>query len=163
WDIIRVHVAALGPQPPVPPGVERLPGPGEKLVSPTLAKLMQTVPDDELDNRFPGRVVGSIGPDGLIMPDELVAIIGHTPRQMRPMEGVSESGGMERPGERLDAFALWGIFFGMVAVLAIGPVVVFVAMTTRVGGSRRELRFAAIRLAGATRFQTAVLAATETA
>jgi hypothetical protein len=28
-DVIHVHVAALGPRPPVPPGVDRLPGPGE--------------------------------------------------------------------------------------------------------------------------------------
>jgi hypothetical protein len=162
-DIIRVHVAALGPQPPVPPGVQRLPGPGEKLVSPALAKLLRTVPDDQLGNRFPGRVVGSIGPDGLIMPAELVAIIGQTPEQMRTTHGVSEIRGIEQPGDRLELLPLWGVFFGMIAVLVVGPVVVFVAMTTRVGGARRELRFAAIRLAGATRFQTAVLAATETA
>ncbi|GFJ93935.1 FtsX-like permease family protein [Phytohabitans rumicis] len=162
-DIIRVHVAPLGSRPPVPPGVERLPGPGEKLVSPALAELMRTVPDDQLDNRFPGRVAGSIGPDGLVMPDELVAIIGHTPEQMRAMHGATEIQGIEQPGIRLDLAGLWGIFFGMIAVLVIGPVVVFVAMTTRVGGARRELRFAAVRLAGATRLQTAVLAATETA
>jgi hypothetical protein len=48
-------------------------------------------------------------------------------------------------------------------VLIVGPVVVFVAMVTRVGAARREQRFTAIRLAGATRLQTAALAATETA
>jgi hypothetical protein len=162
-DVIRVHVAPLGPRPPVPPGVARLPGPGEKLVSPALAELMRTTPDDQLDNRYPGRVAGTIGPDGLIMPDELVAIIGHTPEQLRVMHGAIEIRGVERPDNRLDLAALWGVLFGMIAVLVIGPVVVFVAMTTRVGGPRREQRFAAIRLAGATRFQTAVLAATETA
>jgi hypothetical protein len=162
-DIVRVHVAALGARPPVPPGVRRLPGPGEKLVSPALAELMRTVPDDQLDDRYPGRVAGRIGPDGLVMPDELVAIVGHTPEQMRAMRGVSEIRGVEQPGDRLDLFAMWGIFLGMISVLVIGPVVVFVAMTARVGGPRRDLRFAAIRLAGATRLQTAVLAATETA
>lgn len=55
WDVVRVHVAALGPRPPVPPGVDRLPGPGEVVVSPALAELMRTVPDDQLRNRFPGR------------------------------------------------------------------------------------------------------------
>jgi hypothetical protein len=162
-DIIRVHVAALGPRPPVPPGVQRLPGPGEKLVSPALARLMLAVPDDQLDNRFPGSVVGNIGPDGLIMPDELVVIVGHTPEQMRAMAGAIEIRGVEQPGDNEDLIAFWGILFGMVAVLVIGPVVVFIAMTTRVGGARREQRFAAVRLAGATRLQTAVLAATETA
>jgi hypothetical protein len=162
-DIVRVHVAALGPRPPVPPGVERLPGPGEKLVSPALARLMQSVPDDQLDDRYPGRVVGGIGPNGLIMPDELVAIVGHTPEQMRAMRGAIEIRGIERPREGADLVALMGIFGGMVAALVLGPVVVFIVMTTRVGGPRREQRFAAVRLAGGTRFQTAVLAATETA
>jgi len=162
-DVIRVHVAPLGPRPPVPPGVERLPGPGEKVVSPALAELMRTVPDDQLGDRYPGRVVGGIGPDGLIMPDELVAIIGQTPEQMSAMHGSSEIQGIERPGAGLDLAGLWGVLFGIVSVLVVGPVVVFIAMTTRVGGPRRELRFAAVRLAGATRLQTAVLAATETA
>ncbi|BCB83247.1 FtsX-like permease family protein [Phytohabitans suffuscus] len=162
-DIIRVHVAALGARPPVPPGVTRLPGPGEKLVSPALAELLRAVPDDQLDNRFPGRVAGDIGPDGLLMPDELVAIVGHTPDQMRAMQGATEISGIEQPDAGLDLALIWGVFFGMIAVLVIGPVVVFVAMTARVGGPRRELRFAAARLAGATRLQTAVLAATETA
>jgi hypothetical protein len=62
-DVIRVHVAALGPRPPVPPGVERLPGPGEVVVSPALARLMRTVPEDQLRNRFPGQIVGTIGPE----------------------------------------------------------------------------------------------------
>lgn len=162
-DIIRVHVAALGPRPPTPPGVQRLPGPGEKLVSPALAALLPRAPDDELDNRYPGRVVGGIGPAGLLAPDELVAIVGHPPEQLRAVPGVKEISGIEQPGERLDLLALWRVAFALLAVLLIGPVAVFVVMTTRVGGARRELRFAAIRLAGATRLQTAVLAATETA
>ena len=162
-DIIRVHIAPLGPQPPVPPGVQRLPGPGEKLVSPALAKLLPTVPEDQLGNRFPGRIAGTIGPDGLIMPGELVAIIGQTPDEMRTMPGAYEIRGIEQPGERMDLAELWGIFFGILAFVVIGPIVVFVILTTRIGGARREQRFAAVRLAGATRFQTAVLAATETA
>jgi hypothetical protein len=162
-DLIRVHVAALGPRPPVPPGVERLPGPGEVVLSPALAELVPTVPDDQLRDRFPGRVVATIGPEGLITPDELVAIVGHTPDQMRNTVGAYEIRGIERPGEPLD---LGPIVRGMVMLLAVfvvGPVVVFIALLTRIGAAQRERRFAAIRLAGATRWQTAVLAATETA
>jgi FtsX-like permease family len=161
-DVIRVHVAALGPRPPVPPGVERLPGPGEVVVSPGLAELMRTVPDDQLRNRFPGRIVGTIGPEGLIAPAELVGIVGRTPQEMRNTYGAYEIRGIEQPGERLDLAAFWGILFALLAVLIVGPVVAFVSMATRIGGARREVRFAAVRLAGATRLQTAVLAATET-
>lgn len=162
-DVIRVHVAALGERPPVPPGVERLPGPGEVVVSPALAQLLRTVPADQLGDRFPGRVVGTIGDAGLIMPGELVGIVGRTPEQMRATAGTVEIRGIERPGERLDLYDILGVLFGMLAALIVGPVAVFVSMAARVGGIRREQRLAALRLAGATRLQTATLAATETA
>ena len=42
--IERLDVAALGPGAPVPPGVSRLPGPGQYDVSPALAALLRTVP-----------------------------------------------------------------------------------------------------------------------
>ncbi len=160
-DVIRVHVAALGPRPPVPPGVDRLPGPGELVVSPALAELLRTAPADELGNRFPGRVVGTIRPEGLIAPGELVGIIGQTPEQMEKTHGAKQIRGIEQPGERLDLKEFWGILFGLLGVLIVGPVVVFISMATRIGGARREQRFAALRLIGATRGQTAVLAATE--
>jgi hypothetical protein len=162
-DVIRAHVAALGPRPPAPPGVDRLPGPGEVVVSPALAELMRTVPDDQLRNRFPGRVIGTIGPDGLIAPAELVGIVGRTPQELRATDGAVEIRGIEQPGKRMSLAGFYRILISLVAVLIVGPVVVFVAMVTRVGAARREQRFTAIRLAGATRLQTAALAATETA
>jgi FtsX-like permease family len=162
-DIIRVHVAALGSRPPVPPGVDRLPGPGEVVVSPALAELMRTVPDDQLRDRFPGRVVGTIGPDGLIAPAELVGIVGRTPEALRDTDGAVEIRGIEQPGMRISLYGFYRFLISLVAALIVGPVVVFVAMVTRIGTARRERRFAAIRLAGATRLQTAALAATETA
>jgi len=162
-DIIRVHVAALGPRPPVPPGVDRLPGPGEVVASPALAELMRTVPDDQLRNRFPGQVIGTIGPDGLIAPAELVGIVGRTPEELRDTDGAVEIRGIEQPGLRISLYGFYRVLISLVAVLIVGPVVVFVAMVTRIGAARREQRFSAIRLAGATRLQTAALAATETA
>jgi hypothetical protein len=147
----------------VPPGVDRLPGPGEVVVSPALAELMQTVPDDQLRNRFPGQVIGTIGPDGLIAPAELVGIVGRTPEELRDTDGAVEIRGIEQPGKRISLYGFYRFLISLVAVLIVGPVVVFVAMVTRVGAARRERRFSAIRLAGATRLQTAALAATETA
>jgi hypothetical protein len=162
-DVIRVHVAALGPRPPLPPGVDRLPGPGEVVASPALAELMRTVPDDQLRNRFPGRVVGTIGPDGLIAPAELVGIVGRRPEELRRTDGAVEIRGIEQPGKRISLYGFYRVLISLVAVLIVGPVVVFVALVTRIGAARRERRFTAIRLAGATRLQTAALAATETA
>jgi hypothetical protein len=161
-DLIRVHVAALGPQPPVPPGVARLPGPGEVVVSPALAELIRTVPDDQLRNRFPGEVIGTIGPEGLIMPAELVGLVGRSPEELRDTDGAYEIRGIEQPGEPIGLAGPMRVFVTLIVILVIGPVVVFVSVATRIGTARREQRFAAIRLAGATRLQTAVLATTET-
>ncbi len=46
--IERLDVSALGRGAPVPPGVSRLPGPGQYCASPALAALLRTVPADEL-------------------------------------------------------------------------------------------------------------------
>ena len=40
-DISGLAVDPIGPRPPHPPGVDRLPGPGEMLVSPALAELLR--------------------------------------------------------------------------------------------------------------------------
>jgi hypothetical protein len=162
-NIIRVHIAALGPRPPVPPGLDRLPAPGEIVVSPALAELLRSVPDDQLGDRFPGRVTGTIRSDGLVSPDELVAVVGHTEEQMSAIVGAYEIRGFEQPGEGVDLGFLVQILVTMLAVLLLGPLAVFIALVTRVGAARREQRLAGLRLAGATRWQTAVLAATETA
>ena len=42
--IERVDVAALGPRAPLPPGLDRLPGPGEYAASPALQRLMERTP-----------------------------------------------------------------------------------------------------------------------
>jgi hypothetical protein len=161
-NLIRVHIAALGASPPLPPGVDRLPNPGEVLVSPALAELLETVPDDQLRERFPGRVTGTIGPDGLISPVELVAIVGNHPDELRDQVGAEIIRGFEQPGEGVDLGVFIQVLVTIMTVLLIGPIVVFVALVTRVGAARREQRLAAVRLAGGTRWQTGILAATET-
>ena len=162
--MIRGYVAALGPRPPVPPGLERLPGPGEVAVSPAMRRLLESTPDDELDARYPGRVTATIGDEGLAHPDQLVALIGRTPDQLGQVTSMSlytvrgfgslPSGYLFYQGIRV--LLLLG------AVLLLVPVVIFIVMATRVAAAHREQRLAAIRLVGATRLQTAVVAAVET-
>ena len=81
---MRVLVAGLVDAPPTPPGVDRVPGPGEAVVSPALAALMKTVPADQLGDRI-GTVVGTIGDVGLRSPDELVAVVGLTPATLETL------------------------------------------------------------------------------
>jgi hypothetical protein len=162
--MIRAYVAALGPRPPVPPGLERLPGPGEVAVSPAMRRLLGSTPDDELDDRYPGRIVATIGDEGLAHPDQLVALIGRTPDQL----GEVTSRSLHRVrgfGSLPSGYAFYqGIRVLLVlgAVLLLVPVTIFIIMATRVAAAHRSQRLAAIRLVGATRLQTAAVAAVET-
>jgi hypothetical protein len=160
-DLLRIHVAALGPQPPVPPGLAHLPGPGEVAVSPALRDLLATTTPDTLADRLPGRVSAVIDSAGLATPDELVAVIGRTPDQLREL-GADRVTGIEtsRPGTLDTPTIRVLVTIGAVGLLV--PVLVFIAAVTRVAASRRELRFAALRLVGATRGQVAAMAIAET-
>ncbi|MGW3347684.1 FtsX-like permease family protein [Nonomuraea rubra] len=161
--LFRLHVAALGPRPPLPPGLDRLPGDGEVAVSPALRRLIDTVPADRLADRFPGRIAATIGPAALTHPGQLVAVVGHSPEELRAHTGAQEVRGVQTgpPGDYFyTAFAR--ILLGLVAALLLVPVIVFIVMVTRIAAVRREQRFAAMRLAGATRAQTAIMAAAET-
>jgi hypothetical protein len=68
--ITRVDVAAAGPTSPVPPGIPKLPGPGQYYVSPALASLLSSTPANELAARYPGHQTGLIGDadPGLTLP-----------------------------------------------------------------------------------------------
>jgi hypothetical protein len=159
--MFRIHVAPLGPRPPVPPGLDRLPAAGEVAVSPALRRLLAATPDDQLDRRLPGRVTTIIGAAGLAHPDQLLAVVGQTPQQVRAIGGEREVRGLAtEPNDVYGFFAR--VALGAGAVVLLFPVVVFIVMVTRVAAAQREQRFAAIRLAGATRTQVALAAAAET-
>jgi hypothetical protein len=160
----RAYVAALGPRPPVPPGLERLPGPGEVAVSPAMRRLLESTPDDQLDDRYPGRVTATIGDAGLAHPDELVALIGRTPDYLGEVRSrsVQEVRGFGALPSGYAYYLALRVSLLVGAVLLLVPVVVFIVMATRVAAAQREQRLAAIRLVGATRLQAAVVAAVET-
>jgi hypothetical protein len=166
--ITRVDVAATGPRAPVFPGLPRLPGPGEFYASPALRDLLAAAPPAELGDRYPGRPAGTIGDAALPSPDSLVAVVGHAVDDLTRTPGavVVATVATESPdrcarcpvGTSADGIAL------VLAVTAAGllfPVLVFVDTATRLSAVRREQRFAAMRLVGATPRQVAVVAAVE--
>jgi ABC-type antimicrobial peptide transport system permease subunit len=158
----RTYLAALGDDPPIPPGLPRAPGPGEVAVSPALKRLLQSTPDGELDDRFPGRVTLIIGPAGLAHDNELVGIIGRTPEQLRGVRSVAEVHGFA--GVRPTGWAIaavLGVVVLMGAALLLVPIVVLIVVVTRVAWRQRERRLAAIRLVGATQSQISLVAAAE--
>jgi hypothetical protein len=160
-DITWVDVAALGPRAPLPPGLARLPGPGELAASPALARLLRSTPPAMLGDRFPGTVVATVGDAALVSPDQLVVVAGHDPATLRGGVGVVEVRSIESapPGRNATGFLRIMVAIGIVGLLV--PVAVFVATATRLAAARREQRLAALRLVGATPWQTAAIAAAE--
>ena len=157
--INRIDVAATGPRSPVPPGLSRVPSAGEYYVSPALGRLLRETPAAELGNRFPGHEVGTIGAAGVPNPDALIVVVGHTAGQLAKIPGAGEVTSFAASGLGSKQFLIV-LFIGALALLF--PVLVFLASATRLAAARREQRFAAMRLVGATPRQVSVVAGVET-
>jgi hypothetical protein len=169
----RVDVAGTGATSPVPPGLSRLPGPGQYYASPALAALLRTVPRDELADRFPGTLAGVIGDAALPAPNSLIAVVGYSPAALSHLPGAqkitaisstppngcdSNSGCLIGVGLNANAIDL---VLSVIALALLFPVLMFTGSATRLSAARREQRFAAMRLAGGTPRQVALIACVE--
>lgn len=151
-----VELAATTPDAPAPPGVGRIPGPGELVVSPELFHLMRT--DDSARARFPESVVGVIADTGLPRPKSLLFYAG-LPRahldDARDATGFGDD--LPRPA-LLPAYRL--LMVAAISALLV-PLGIFVLVATRLGATGRAQRLAAIRLVGASHRQLRRFAAGE--
>jgi len=178
-QITRFDVAATGASSPVPPGIARDPAPGQYYASPALAALLRSTPADQLADRYPGRLAGTIGDAALPSPNSLVLIVGRTPAQLAATpdsvrvtsipttvpadtRGVVNPAGLpySPPNGQIPP-STSDLILSVVALAVLAPVLIFIATATRLSAARREQRFAAMRLVGATRKQVSVLAAVE--
>ncbi|MGW0838784.1 FtsX-like permease family protein [Streptomyces sp. NPDC002787] len=168
-----VDVAQLpGRKAPAPPGMPRLPKPGETWVSPALADLLHRLPADR--HPVPGTPAGTLGRAALAHPGELVAVVGHKPTDTavtapreadprRPDDTVTPTRVADFTGRPL----LYGIGGGYVAlakiatILVVIPLLVLGASSARLSVSRRDQRLAALRLIGATPGRIAGMTAAE--
>ena len=180
-QISRFDVAATGASSPVPPGIPRDPGPGQYYASPALAALLRTTPANQLAGRYPGHLAGVIGDAALPSPDSLVIIVGRTPAQLAhtpdsvqvtsisttvlgwplPRTKANPQGLTYLPPDPGGGTSAIDLILSVVALAILAPVLIFIATATRLSAARREERFAAMRLVGATRKQVSLLAATE--
>jgi hypothetical protein len=189
-QIERFDVAAGGASSPVPPGLPRDPAPGTYDASPALVALIRDTPASELADRYPGRLAGTIGDAALPSPDSLVIVVGHTPAQLAQtrdtvqvtsvndvMPGTfvpqyTQCFGSGCPPSNPKGLAYFpndagggsnsvDLILAVVALAILTPVLIFIGTATRLSAARREERFAAMRLAGATRRQVSLIAAIE--
>jgi hypothetical protein len=163
--IYRVDLAATGPTSPVPPGLAHLPGPGQYFASPGLVRLLRKTPVSQLGDRFPGRLIGTIGPNALPSPGALIVVIGHTPTQITaagpPAQVTSINTDPAAPGPTGFHNSRLQVILAVGALALLFPVLIFIGTATRLAAARREQRFAAIRLVGATPRQVSVISAVE--
>ena len=190
-QIERFDVAAAGASSPVPPGLRQDPGPGTYYASPALVALIRDTPARELADRYPGRLAGTIGNAALPSPDSLVIVVGRTPAELaRTRDTVQVTsvndvmpGSFVPPGTTCSGpgcpplanpkglayfpnapgggSSSVDLILAVVALAILTPVLIFIGTATRLSAARREERFAAMRLAGATRGQVSLIAAIE--
>jgi hypothetical protein len=159
--IERLDVAGLGAGAPVPPGISKLPASGQYYASPALAALIRSVPADELADRFPGKLAGTIGQQALTGPTELVIYVGYAPAKLAGLPAtVLVSKIATVPGRQIwssyfrDAFIVGAIAF-------LFPILILVGTATRLAAARREERYASLRLVGATMDQVGVISSVD--
>lgn len=162
---------ATGPTAPVPPGLDRVPGPGEVAVSPALAELLASPEGSLLRPRFAHlRQIGLIQPDAVVDVDDLIfyagadaglaesAVPGEHRRAVYGFGSPGQSSPKQSSSE-LSAILVTVGSLGIAAVLI--PLLVYVAASARVGGAERDRRTAALRLVGADLWQTRRIVAAE--
>ena len=151
--VVAVAVGADTQGAPVPPGVPRLPRPGEAFVSPALQATMAKVPAAQ--GRF-GRVVGQITADGLQGPDELVVLYG-VGASRAALSGVAIQA-FPTQGETYQASGTERLTLLLAAAALAVMVASLVAASLRMTATRRRRRMAALGLLGASGRQVAQIA-----
>lgn len=148
-EITRMLVAGFSGV--APPGVDRMPGPGECRVSPALAKRLGEAP--ELAARYCDGHVNLIGPEGLADTAELFAYVGVDRGVIEGRAGTVEvvgfgSGTVAGHIEESSVALLRRVALGATVVL-LAPLWLLIVSAAGMAASAREQRIAGIRLIGA--------------
>ncbi|HEV8562366.1 MAG TPA: FtsX-like permease family protein [Actinophytocola sp.] len=148
---------ATGPRSPLAPGLDRVPGDGEIVVSESLAELLAGPDAELLRPRFPQRIIGTIGREGVTDAGTLTFYAGDGTLDRSTAQAIYAYGA--RGTDPMPATLAVLIAIGTVVLLV--PVFVFVATSARVAGAERDRRLAALRLVGAGARQARRIAAAE--
>lgn len=158
-ELRRVVLAVTGPEAPIPPGLDRVPQPGEVALSPALDRLARSEP--LMAQRFPQQRVAIVDDDGLVEPGQLLAYVGVRENQLTPEAAGIAGFGDPMAAGNLDPRAARTV--GLLIVLTlVAPVVVFMVTCARLSATARSQRLAALRLMGLSPGRTHTVNAAET-
>ena len=164
-SITQVDLVAPDPSAAPPPGLPRMPAPGEVWVSPALAALIGELPADALAARYPAPVTGLVADAGLRFPDELVAVVGRPagdPVLTAPGESeVVPVASFARTTVPMTDEGYRQLTIVAVALVAF-PIAGLLGASARLTASRRAERLAMLRLLGASTRQITTVAVAET-
>ncbi|MEU0401951.1 FtsX-like permease family protein [Streptomyces sp. NPDC006197] len=142
----RVFIGHRGVGPlPVPPGIKALPRAGEAIVSPKLGEILADNP--RAAGLVPGRVTGTISPEGLGGPDELYAYIGTDADELSGAAPLGHFGATYTRHQVIDPSTLDILRFTLGCIVLL-PLVIFLSVCARLSGESRARRLAALRLVG---------------
>lgn len=138
----RVFVAGSEDS-PLPPGLSRFPASGEAFLSPAAARLVAATP--EAAQLVPGVVKGTIGPPGLLGPDELYAYVGVDRSELRNAIPGLGWGGHHSDQEVKDQFSDIPL---QLLLIVSAPIVIYFVVCARLSAVSRRRRYAALHLVG---------------
>lgn len=153
-----VYIEPMSPDAPLPPGVSRWPGPGEAVLSPSLAA-------DGVGDRY-GRVVGSILPEGLASPGERYAYARPADGTLTAEHALLATGfGSKDAGGFGDLATVrpLSVFLSLLIAMLGLPAGLFAVVATRLGAAGRDRRTALLGALGGAPRQLALLSTGEAA
>ncbi|MEV6563108.1 hypothetical protein [Streptomyces kronopolitis] len=149
-----VYVRPLSARSQLPPGVDHWPAPGEALLSAELARLLRS---EGASHRY-GKVIGTIGDEGLASPGERYAYVNPTDRQLDekrayPIVGFGDEG---MPTGDVRFIADRGKFLTALYLILL-PASVLALVAVRMGSAGRDTRTALVSALGGGRRHRALL------
>ena len=163
--ITEVNLVDPRPGAAPPPGLPRMPAPGEVWVSPALNRLVASLPPEQLADRYPGPVTGVLGATALRDPGELVAVVGRPagdPVLTAPgSSDVVPVAGFDRPAPTDQQREIYRQLTIVAAALVLFPAAGLIGASARLSATRRRDRLATMRLLGASTSRITVVAVTE--
>lgn len=158
-SVTRVLIGDPSVDPPMPPGLTRIPGPGEVVVSPGLRDRMRH--DPVLASWFAGDRVSVIADRGVSTRDELWAYVGAS---ASVFDADSYAVGFGAPANRdlSSRGSHWYKVLGL-ALLVMLPALGTLLATTRIGADTRRRRSRALSVIAVPRWITVGIAVAEVA
>jgi hypothetical protein len=145
----------------VPPGLDRVPAPGEVVLSPAMRELWSD-PSTTLAQRYPGRDVGTVGRAGLLGPQDLVVWVG-VDRDRLPETRVVTGFGGAGVADIADVPSELRLAVPLLVIGFLLPLVALFLTVATTGTTARERRLAALRLLGVSARHCRLIAALESA